>query len=80
MLEKLDQVIHQNRGKCQLALLAAIRSINAFNNAVDSIKEEVEIAKSSCQDILYWLFLASKNKIYSVLTMDCIEVEVHTHF
>ena len=81
MLEKLDQVIQKNKGQCKLALLAAIESVRTFDRATEDITEiGVETARSSCRDILYWLFLANKNKIYSVPTMGCIEVEVHDHF
>ena len=79
MLDKLDETIRKHRGLCKLVLLTAIKSIKEFDTATSTIKE-TEPAASSCEDIIYWLFLASKNKIYSVPTMGCIETEVHDHF
>ena len=80
MINKLSLAIQQSQGESKAVLFTAIEAIRDFDTATESIEEHTETASDSCGDLLHWLFLVTKNKIYSIPTMACCDVQMQVHY
>ena len=81
MLHELNIAVLEYDGDSKEVLVAAIKVIEEFDAHIDEIRDnQIEKAKDSCIEILHWLFLASKGKINSILTVACSVREVRRHF
>ena len=83
MINKISLAIQRSQGESKEVLIAAIAAIAAIKEvdiAIETIDENMEKASNSCGDLLHWLFLAAKNKIYSILMMACCDVQMQIHF
>ena len=82
MLFDLNQAISEHEGDSYEILLAAIKVIKEFDTHIESSEDldTTETATSSCEDILHWLFLATRGKINSIPTVACSVRDVRKHF
>ena len=82
MLNELNESILLHDGDSIQAIIAAIKVMKEFDEYTDEIEGEqtIEKAREPYIDILHWLFLASKGKIDSILTIACSQKEVRKHF
>ena len=60
--------------------MEAIRCVRDFNDENDLLDKKIEKAKDSCQDLLSWLYLAMKNKAFSVLMIACSDITIQKYF
>ena len=72
--------IQRSQGDSRETLMTTIEAIHEFDNEIESTAENREKASDSCGDLLHWLFLAVKNKIYSVPMIACCDVQMQMHF
>ena len=79
MLSKISDIIQEFSGDSKRILLGVIQCVREFDEENEAL-EEVEQAKISCQDLLSWLYLATKNKVYSVPMIACSDVTIQRHF
>ena len=81
MLYNLNQAMLEHDGESQQILLQAIKTIKEFDEEVElAVDEIIEQARSSCEHLLHWLYLASKGKINSTPTIGCSVLEVRQLF
>ena len=81
MLYKLNQAILDYDGDSQQTLLMAINTIKEFDEEIERSEENtIEKASTSCEQILHWLYLATKGKINSTPTIGCSVKEVQKVF
>lgn len=60
--------------------LEAVLAIHEFDNEMQQIGEAVEEDMNSCKDLLFWLYLVNKNKIYSTLIIEYCNIHMQAHF
>ena len=80
MINKISLAIQRSQGESKEVLIAVIEAIKEFDIATKTINENMEKASDSFGDLLHWLFLAAKNKIYSIPMMACCDVQMQIHF
>lgn len=80
MMNRLSLVIQASLGNSKNVLFEAIIAIREFNKEMPKIIEAVEEARTSCQELLFWLYLANKHKVYSIPIIACCDVRTLTHF
>ena len=68
LLEAVERTIDFNRGDATELLVRVIEDIKDFD--LENSLEVKEEAEKSCQDLLHWLFLVSKNKISTQVYLD----------
>ena len=52
-----------------VTLLSVIETIADFDNRIEDEDENIEAARTSCIDIVNWLYLVTKQKIHSTNTV-----------
>ena len=81
MINRLSLTIQATQGDSKAVLIEAINSMREFDDEMSRIVgEEIESAKDSCRDLIFWLFLVTKNKVYSTPMIACCDVRVQSHF
>ena len=60
LVKDINEGIKQNRGDGKALLLAVVLAIKNFDTQFDGNEEYTNKAKQKCKEILYWLYLASK--------------------
>ena len=78
LLESVERTIDFNRGDATELLLRVIEDIKDFD--LENSLTTREDADESCQDLLHWLFLVAKNKIYSTPSIICYNKELRKIF
>ena len=73
LLESVTRSLFENRDEAKKVLLDCIVTIKEFDTTYASNSDYKEKAKSKCKDILFWLYLVSKdsNAIDATLVMAC---------
>ena len=72
LLNRISSTIERTDGNGIAVLLAVIEEITDYDDTVvDNEEPQTEDARTSCIDIVYWLYLTMKGKIYSTPTLGC---------
>uniref|UniRef100_A0A7S2R0U9 Uncharacterized protein n=1 Tax=Eucampia antarctica TaxID=49252 RepID=A0A7S2R0U9_9STRA len=73
LINIIETTINNYDGDGSRVLLSVIQAIIDYNDLVDSDDDEntKDGARASCIDIVYWLFLLTNKKIYSITTLGC---------
>ena len=80
MTNRISSAIQTSQGDSREVLISAIKAVKKFDTEIDTINRDIERASESCGDLLHWLFLATKIKIYLVLMTACCDVQIQIHF
>ena len=68
LLKDVNKAIVNHNGSTKEVLLAAVRSIKAFDTTQAANPEYTEKAKQKCKDLVYWLYLVSQDSTGVVAT------------
>ena len=73
MLATIHDLISKSNGDSAAALVTVVKAIKDFDLEFSSDPEYQDKAKSSCKDIVFWLYLVSKDEqaIASIPSMGC---------
>jgi hypothetical protein len=61
LLDPIQETVSKSNGNSKLVLIECIKSIKNFDTSNANNTEYVDKAKSKCKDILFWLYLVSKD-------------------
>ena len=61
LCQVVSESIETNQGDCKQLLLQVVQAIKAFDTKNSTDTNYVDKAKQKCKDILFWIYLASKN-------------------
>ena len=76
LLNKVNTTLERTEGNGMATLLAVIEEIVDFDDTIIDNESEVdndqtEDARESCIDLVYWLWLTTKSKVYAIPTLGC---------
>ena len=74
MANRLSLTIQATQGDSRAVLVEAVNLVREFDNEFLNSNESVEGAKESCKDLLFWLFLVTRNKVYSIPMIACCDI------
>ena len=81
MLFELNEAMQLYDEDSSQLLTRAIKVMKEFDNKIEAANDEtIKKERSSCEDILHWLYLSSKGKTNSTPTVACSIKEVRMHF
>jgi len=78
LLDTIDKTIEEDEGDPSHMLVNIINEIIDFDDL--DFENNQEKAKSLCMDLLNWLFLVIKKKIYSIPTIGCSHRKMRDNF